>query len=90
MEVTQALKLDVDQRCGISLLVGGGFVKMMSDIKGDVSDIRGDVGKLREVTDLKFSKLQATTDVKFSKLQTTTDEKFSKLRAGHKATNTPT
>ena len=65
--------------CGICLLAGGVFVKMISDIKEDVSDIRRDVGKLREVSDVKISKLQATTDVKSSKLQ-----------AVLKATNTPT
>jgi hypothetical protein len=81
--------------CGTLLIVGGSFVKVISDIKGDVSDIRGEVGKLREVTDEKLSRLQAITDgkfrtmdEKFSKLQATTDgtfrtmdEKFSKLQA---------
>ena len=74
--------------CGTFLIVGGGFVKVISDIKGDVSDIRGDVGKLRQVTDEKIGKVQATTDEKFSttnekigKVQATTNEKIGKVQA---------
>jgi hypothetical protein len=52
-----------------TLLLGGSLVFTIGTFVKVVSDIKADVSKLSAVTDEKISKVQSTTDEKISKVQ---------------------
>jgi len=60
-----------------TLLFGGSLVFTIGTFVKVISDIKADVSKLSAVTDEKFGK----TDEKISKVQSTTDEKIKAVKA---------
>ena len=67
------------------LIILGGCVKVIANIKGDVDDLRNVMNEKFNTTDVKISKVQATTDAKFDtvRAQAALDATSTYLKLNH-------